>query len=646
METVKFYSVLDMSNGNQLEVLMRRINEFTTMNNDYSINQILEFYNIVQFINAKVYLPTWSEEDLKKIHYIVPSLNKQVAIFMKSINENNFLSIYSEIDFNYIDDFWRLCSKYRVYENISDEIIKESLLQNHDLIHYFLSQKELVDYYDSSVRDAIMQNEQNAELLLNRYAIDHDNKDTMLFFPSCFSEADREELINRYIQWPDANLNYLRIIENTLSSSDLKLSNKTRLSAKKRVEVITKEFFEKNNGFQFGASVRFSKELNSDYMMEYDKGSVNCTYNEGWIKDNLDFPTLLNNFIYLFEYADMQMRIALTSKPSHLGIFERFITIRLKNAYTTGIAFEQMERLSNLQIIAYSRFLESYEIRLETVIEWFFQTYLRDEFNIQNFRIQMPTKEASYLEKCRTILPEIESVLKQYQLYIEDRIIDHELLQISSDHLFFRNIKTTLPKKYVYPFGDEYREITFYLFSDQSGLAYTILTKSKYSTLFSLLQNESIKLEDFQKYQQRRIDRMLEQGYIFLDEQSIIQFTEPKTVLLLKDLYENEVLCYWHYPEEYRKIIDSKILQGLMAVESSLFSKTEQAYLNYHLNKADFCNSLDLRNKYLHGTQQSDDTSEQEHEYNYYIFLRLLVLIVIKINDDLCLFEGIASEAI
>ena len=73
----------------------------------------------------------------------------------------------------------------------------------------------------------------------------------------------------------------------------------------------------------------------------------------------------------------------------------------------------------------------------------------------------------------------------------------------------------------------------------------------------------------------------------------------------------------------------------MLRFESTLFSKPEQNYLNYFLNKSEFNNSLDLRNKYSHGTQPFGN--EEVHHSNYIIFLKLFILIIIKINDELCI---------
>ena len=71
---------------------------------------------------------------------------------------------------------------------------------------------------------------------------------------------------------------------------------------------------------------------------------------------------------------------------------------------------------------------------------------------------------------------------------------------------------------------------------------------------------------------------------------------------------------------------------GLLFVEKTLFTKQEISYLNYFLNKKEFTNGLDLRNKYLHGTNPSN---EIEHENDYYILLKIIILVLLKIEDDI-----------
>ncbi|PKM39317.1 MAG: hypothetical protein CVV04_11410 [Firmicutes bacterium HGW-Firmicutes-9] len=646
MSGVKFYSTSDLSRGYQLEQLKEIVDNFDQGKINYNINEILELYNITLFIKANLFLLCWDKEEIAKLQETEPLLTKTIAVFMKSITNTSLSMIYNELEVDYIDDFWSLFCKFKLYQLIDAQAVKMILQKNQTHFRFFLSNKMLVDYYDQITKELILADERNAELLLDKFAVQGAVKKVFLNFPACFSENEREELIGHYIQSAEANLNYLRIIIDTLSNSGLVLSNKTRLAARKRVESETKKFFEKTEGMKYGASVCFDEDCDPEPSIRYNKGIIESTYNTKWIESNLDFSTLLNNFIYLFGFVDNQMRITLVSKQTQLGLFERYLTMRPKYAYSTGISFNQIGALSDLQIIGYYRLLKKNNIRIETIIEWFFLVYLNDEFQIKDFHVRMPSENSTFLEKCRIILPEIESILKQYKMYTDENAIDHELLQMSSDHLFFKDIKSVIPTKYIYPRGDEFNEITFCFFSDQSGLSYIDKTKSKYRTLFDLLKNEEVQLDDFQRYQQISLKKLLDKAYLAFDRKGKIQFSNPKVIYLLKELYNNEVLSYWRFPNDFRTIIDELMEKGLVEAKSTLLSKSEEAYFNYHLNKSEFSNSLDLRNKYSHGTQPSDETSEKIHERNYFIFLKLLILLIIKINDDLDIIDEINQNQI
>ena len=75
---------------------------------------------------------------------------------------------------------------------------------------------------------------------------------------------------------------------------------------------------------------------------------------------------------------------------------------------------------------------------------------------------------------------------------------------------------------------------------------------------------------------------------------------------------------------------------NLIKFESSLFSKPEQSYFNYYLNKSEFTNGFDLRNSYIHGTQPNPE-EVKIHEQAYFSYLKLLVLALLKIDNDLFL---------
>lgn len=83
-------------------------------------------------------------------------------------------------------------------------------------------------------------------------------------------------------------------------------------------------------------------------------------------------------------------------------------------------------------------------------------------------------------------------------------------------------------------------------------------------------------------------------------------------------------------------------IENMIYFESKLFSKPEQSYFNYFLNKSEFTNGLDLRNSYLHGTQANPDELTK-HEFAYFTYMKLFVLLLLKIENDLLISKTITE---
>lgn len=71
---------------------------------------------------------------------------------------------------------------------------------------------------------------------------------------------------------------------------------------------------------------------------------------------------------------------------------------------------------------------------------------------------------------------------------------------------------------------------------------------------------------------------------------------------------------------------------GWIEYSSSLLHIQEANYFNYWLNKKDFSNGYDLRNRYMHGVQT---LKESGIESDYRIAKKLFILLLLKIIDDL-----------
>lgn len=635
MDRVKFYSIEDMANGYNFNKAIEIIK--TLYHKDYDINDIIEFYNIIKFFNKSI-IDSLEKEIKELCIKSQPKLNSIIGKFCKCINNSNIINYLSDVDFNYIEDFFEILDKYKVYKNINDKTFKDILDENDNYLHIVLYNKELVFYFEKILKESLLNDIKSAETLLDEYEIEHLGNHKKRYFPRCLTKNDKEKVLLNYINSDMANLNYLRIIVNLQSTSELIVSDKTRLLAKRKVEEQEKKLFDKSSGIEMSTMVKFQKDVKDAVQFDINEQNWDFTYSADWIEQNKeDYSTLLNNFIYLFEYADRQMRWTMVSKFSFMRIFERTIFMRSKRDYPVSTTFNRLNQLADIQLYGYYEQLQKYGLRIEDLILWFFNEYLPKEFNIENYNINMPSKNSNYLEKCRTLLPEIDSCLKQFNYYVEDGIIDSELIQISSTHIFFKNVKSLLKNKFVYPNGKEYNVITYYLFSDQCMLAYIERFKKKYENFYDLLMNENIKRDEIVRYEQKSLNKLINDGYIYIDNEGFIKIKNKVQTLLLKDINNNDVISYWKLNDKQKYEIDLLVKKGLLKFESSLFSKPEQDYLNYNLNKSEFINSLDLRNMYGHGTQPFGN--EDVHHSNYIRFLKLFILIIIKINDELCIVD-------
>lgn len=225
-----------------------------------------------------------------------------------------------------------------------------------------------------------------------QYAELRQNQLMHYYFPSSLNENDKEIIISNYINSINANANYLKLIYESQNNSELKISDKTRLKARRKYDQKIEELFSNSAGFSYGSQVVFSEKQIEEKKVEFVNHEIHTSYSSLWIKENLDYATLLNNFIYLFEFTDMQFRFQHVNKATYMGIIEKTLGIKGKKEYLTGTAFSQINGLAMLQTIGYYAELNRNGVRFESVIKWFFEDYLKEEFGINGFYMNIPTE--------------------------------------------------------------------------------------------------------------------------------------------------------------------------------------------------------------------------------------------------------------
>ena len=649
-ERVKFYSRSDYFYSYMLNKALEKIRIFDINKETYSLEEILELYNITKYIDDDVQPFLKNEED--KPFFDVKrkkALMKPIGIFFNKLNDSNILALSVDSIHGYSEDYLELFEKFEVYKKISAENFFSSLTLLHIPDYNIYHHKKVVQHYNTQLRLKLLESEDSFSLLLKKYLSTENKKE--IFLPKSLSKEDKEQITINYINSKCAHINTLEVIISLPTFEDFIISDDTRILAKDKYDEQVKELFDSKKGVGLKTELRvgFTEAIEEAFKCTYDSNQLSLNINPNWIKENLDFPTLLNNLIYVFGLTDMQMRISNISKPNNMHTVTRAFTDRkLKNFYLHGQEFELLNSFSFMGTIAYRDYLKSaHNIRLEDVIQWFFDKYLPEEFSINDFSVNMPSANSTYLEKCRMICCEFESLLKQYDSLVKYGKIRHDIIEISSRPIIIENVRSFIPHKYIYPNKDTSNTVMYWLFSDQTMLTYFEKKKDrqKHNNLFKLLLHEKININEYQEYQKNSLRYLLNEKIISIDDKGYISFVNLGKAYILYDLYYNEFASYSFYKNKgLESSINELIQKEWIYIGSSLLSIPECSYINFHLNKQEYFNGFDLRNTYLHGTQRKKGKDTELHKQNYNKLLTLYLLVVIKINDDLSQKEELLTN--
>lgn len=633
MDRVKFYSEHDLACGWELDKVIERINDYS-IEKEWSLEDVIEFFNILKYMQVERFAEYIEEKTSITSTEYIKKIKAGIGKFL-GLNKDFIVSMYDATNYHGTEDFLEIIEIYGIYKDIPSVEFKVFLDKDSVSLRMVLKYKKIVDYFDEIIKDKIMSDSFNVEIIISKFL---DEKD--LHLPPSLTEKDILNLISDYIELDTerVSINFLRKIIHFPTGAGLNITDKIKLNAKRKEKEESEKIFSQGNVMQSSVSIRYESGLDESIKLNNngDIREISIIVNRDWIEQNKDYPTLWNNFIYLFGVVDSKIRLTTVSKENEIRALESAFMPSGKHLYRTSFTFNLKEMIATAQIYSYIKVLNVLGVRIENMIEWFFNDYLSIEFSVTDFVIKMPSDSSSYFEKCRTILPEIDRVFKQYNVLIEDGEIDQELIQISSSSVKVKDVKSFISCKYVYPVGEWYKKAAFLLFSDQSSLFYLPDKDIKHENFLDFITHDNVKKNDFQEYQIQRINWLFDNGIVVEDEEGFIKVADVETIFILKELYHEEVLNYFHYQPSLRSVIDSLAEKEIIVFENSLLTRNEQDYFDFYLNKSKFTNGYDIRNRYLHGTNINN---EEQYESDYYSIIKLIIILVLKINDDLCLTD-------
>lgn len=632
MNRVKYYSFADWSSGESFIRALELLENYQSGSITH-INDAIEFWNVRKFFDNGARHKDHDEQR----HERLDKMSKKAAgeacsFFAREMKHKGVRAFLNETDRGFRDDFWELCCVTHSLDLITDEDIVYLFEEGEIAPHQFFSNKMLVKHFSPALFVILKSKpEQYAHMILNDRFAYHDAGHKQLFYPDEFDDDELIALTEAYIASPFAHPNYLSLITTVDAKSGFTFPPKVRLAAKRRYEELWKETIDKGSGITFGYGVgaTFRKDQSELVTVEKIGNNFQYFYSWDWVNENRDYFVLLMNFIHLFRYADRHYRITLFSKKSELGLIERLFTAKTEASYVTSTSFQCKQMAAQARILTYKSVLDSFGIRLEELIEWFFNDFINEAFGLPSFDVSLPSRNSSGAEKCRSIAPELEAILKRFGLFVRNGAIEEEILPLVKSEKF-RDVPSTIADKYVYGSGSDFERASYYLCSDQCMLAYCEHLNKEADNFFELLLEEHIEECHIPRYEQESFNWLRDNQFIEANpEENRILPTRKAHVIF--DLYKNDFMVLGKQQNETINAIKSLKDDGFVQFGSTLFAQPEADYFSYIMNNESFDNALALRNRYEHG----DPIPEEQHENNYSQFLILLVLTALKIYDEL-----------
>lgn len=599
---------------------------------------IVSIYSAIQYSNDRNLLNENAQSIIDARQNKIKTAKEALSKYFLHLKQDQFIEDIKllkekrkKLSQSYIDAF----TEFGKLDNLSRDSIEFILNEKLVPIEYVLKNKILCDGYISIIKEFILELGNGIELLTREY----DEKDSGIkrekYYLPKFSESEINVLISNYLNWEYCNLNVLRslIYHKNLKDSYI-ISPTSKIAIKKKHKELEDELM-KNHSVSMGSYGIFINPEQEEFKKYDRKGQdYSISFSGKWIKENKDYPTLLNNLIYMFELVDGNFRFnELETKHKNHALSEIF---EAKNKDEYGnMTFEQMDGLTNTMFYAYFCYLKNLGIKMEDLFDWFSCEYINKEFGIEGFSIKTSIKEEDIKIKCKNLFSEIDGILKSFLIYQKYGFVDPDLYE-EETLPNYRNLLSLCKKKY---YERNYNSNVFtnilnLLFSDQSLINYIDKDKNA-NSFFELITKQIINYKDFKNHQKSRVDFLLEKEIVIKDSEENIHVKNNVEVVLLKQFYDVSFLDLNHLSEKQINICEKYAKEKYVTVSNTLFSTAEANYLNYYLNNSSYTNALALRNKYEHPKKLT--IISQELISDYIKGLKILSLIIIKINDELCI---------
>ena len=590
------------------------------------INNLIETYLILKLIKK--------DNEFSKFKYLISKFQNDISTnFPISIFEIN----YDSIEIFYKDIFWELVLSLRKI-NKDDASQFNSYIKKYNIRTINLKiVTKLIDLFPQVVKENFLSLSRNIEFFLEHQSGKFTDSNNGLYIKLGITNEEINNLAKDYCLLDNSNPNYLQSIVDYKKLSRYEFDKEIKLLAKRTIE----EFFAKNS--DTSETIQYSQfvsieNLEADKLFQLEKDKI--VLNKLLLDEYHDFPTLLNNYIYFIGFFDYDIGLSWLIANDEKFDFSRFFSP--KSNANFKYFHPQSKDTFGLLFLAYFVYLKKNGIDIEKIVEWYFSTYLKDELNIVGFRFHASNQDSSFYERGKCIISEMDGILDQYELFFKTGKIDPELLEIKSSIPSYATLKSFNKKKFIKLNDTPDNSALFTaLFSDQSPLSF-ISSKKEHKTFFKHIK-EGVKITDFDDYQIRQINILIEKNLLKLSN-DVIKFSNFQEINILNKLWKTGTYCLYSKDKMTLDIAEDLCKKRYCEYSDNLFSEYESNYLSYILDDKKYGNGLKIRNKFSHG--KFGYKREEEHLQNYLELLQIVIFYVIRINDELEFYKSKQSKCL
>lgn len=558
----------------------------------------------------------------------------------ETLASSGILGIYEELEMQYATQFWGLVHACGAETLISGEEIDELLSRHVECLASILENDKLVKLFDTELGKSLIDNPYySAELIICEYATESRNQNA-IHLPKCLSQGDFDSIMAGYLDDQRVNPNLMAALFNWPSGTSkcrFSPSPSVKVRAKRAYDEAMDELFRQGTGLKYGAGVQINPEQIACKGIKVDGFALTYSFSETWLGKYTDHASIMNNCRYLLDVVD---RSGLMAAPAHSHEESGLLATlgpHVLGEYRMNTISKMRESLANVEVVAYANFLESRGTRLEDALEWTYKVYFEEEYSVSGFTLALPSRGASWLDKCKSIGPEIERSVKSYSLFSRIGKIDGDYFPYES-FKSFGDLDALTDKKYVIG-GTCFERWGFYLFSDQCMLTYRRGHDDRARCFFDLISKAIVTIDDYDAAYADTLQQLVERQLVSECEETGALSPTPRSICL-KAVWDKGAIALGRCGNDDLTLIDGLVSDEMLSYSGKLFTPDEGAYLDYMFNDASFPNSQGLRNRYDHAHSLIADPDAASIRSDYYRMLTLLVAITLKINDELSSSTG------